>query len=1140
MREGDATLAADYHRRVLDRVPEDDDALAALEGIYREAGDSEALYEILVRRAELARARHRGRARAAARRSARWPRPAGPPRRGDRRLRAGAGDSRRATARPRRRSIGCTRKAERWGDLTRLLEDLLERGVLPERDLVGIRFRMAQIEHDRQRRSRGGARTPARWCSTAIPITRARSRCWRGCSTTSRCRARPPSCWSRCTRARADWPALIKIGEIRLLQVEEPAAAAGLDQADRAPLRGAARGLRQRAALVRQGVPGGAHRAPEPGAAAAPGRQARIAGRTWPACWPATWRASWARSRRCWTSSAAPPRSSITGWDSAPEAREALPPPVRRAPRRSRGRAAVRGARWSAGAPGRSCASWSTSRPGARSTRRRSSRFLRRSAKLDEEQPGRPRARHRDAARGAGASSPATAAPPRSWNGCWRRRGSGTTWRDHLAGTPRSRRDGRSAGRGQRCAWRRSWRRGSDDAAARRRPLRRGAVSGTPGPPRGGRGARGAGRRRRPALPRRRHPGADLPAGAATCSKLVGRAGRRSSRRSTTAPSGCASCARWPRSISASARLDLAFDCRSRAWLADVESTETLAEMEALGARGAGCTAELVATLQKGAVEAGDPDLQAQLWAMRRGCSRIRWATPADAVEAWRVGAGGAPRRSGRLPGAGAAAVGGVARRPSWSRCWRSTSRSPPTPASARRWPSGSPCCTKTRSSSASRRCAPGRRCWGSTPTTARRWSRWRSCTSAGGAFRELAEIYARKIELTERPEERRMLRMQSARLYEEKLAEPEQAVEPAAQACWRRRRATPRRWTRWIASSPREGRHADLLEVLDLRGAAEKRDAARDELAFRGGAPDRDRARRRRGRRSGATSGILAAHARRTPATREALWAIARGDDYRLPAIAALEPVLRAAARLGRGHRAARAAPRGRGRGGAATGAAGRDRAHRGERAPRPRRARSRPGRARSTEERDRVRRRAQALERLAGRDRQLEAAGRRLRGAHGGDVRRRRCSARWRCGWPSCTRAARRSRRARREFLRKALSLPGRRGAGAGVLETVLRRLGRDTPSWPRSWRARPRWPAIRRSRRDFLAALGEVRLARARATRTGRWRPTATRSSATADHAGALRGAAELLDRAETREGALDVLEPLAAGARRLPAS
>ena len=38
--EGDAATAADYHRRVLDRVPEDEDALEALEGIYREAGDS--------------------------------------------------------------------------------------------------------------------------------------------------------------------------------------------------------------------------------------------------------------------------------------------------------------------------------------------------------------------------------------------------------------------------------------------------------------------------------------------------------------------------------------------------------------------------------------------------------------------------------------------------------------------------------------------------------------------------------------------------------------------------------------------------------------------------------------------------------------------------------------------------------------------------------------------------------------------------------------------------------------------------------------------------------------------------------------------------------------------------------------------
>jgi hypothetical protein len=64
------------------------------------------------------------------------------------------------------------------------------------------------------------------------------------------------------------------------------------------------------------------------------------------------------------------------------------------------------------------------------------------------------------------------------------------------------------------------------------------------------------------------------------------------------------------------------------------------------------------------------------------------------------------------------------------------------------------------------------------------------------------------------------------------------------------------------------------------------------------------------------------------------------------------------------------------------------------------------------------------QALERLAAAT-GAGSAGRGVRRAHGGDVRLRRCSGRWRCGWRRCTSRSWRSRRAA-EFLRKALALP------------------------------------------------------------------------------------------------------------------
>nr|HEX4318042.1 tetratricopeptide repeat protein [Kofleriaceae bacterium] len=50
----DHALAREYYQKVLDAVPDDRRALAALESIYRDTGDDERLVEILVRQAELA------------------------------------------------------------------------------------------------------------------------------------------------------------------------------------------------------------------------------------------------------------------------------------------------------------------------------------------------------------------------------------------------------------------------------------------------------------------------------------------------------------------------------------------------------------------------------------------------------------------------------------------------------------------------------------------------------------------------------------------------------------------------------------------------------------------------------------------------------------------------------------------------------------------------------------------------------------------------------------------------------------------------------------------------------------------------------------------------------------------------------
>jgi tetratricopeptide (TPR) repeat protein len=84
------------------------------------------------------------------------------------------------------------------------------------------------------------------------------------------------------------------------------------------------------------------------------------------------------------------------------------------------------------------------------------------------------------------------------------------------------------------------------------------------------------------------------------------------------------------------ARIDLAFGCRSRAWLADVASTDALAEMETL-AVSARLYGPLTETLQKGANEAADPDLQARLWGMTARLIEEHLGDAAQAIEAWRA-----------------------------------------------------------------------------------------------------------------------------------------------------------------------------------------------------------------------------------------------------------------------------------------------------------------------------------------------------------------------------------------------------------------------------------------------------------------------------------------------------------------------
>ena len=139
---GDLPVATDYYNRIVERRPDDDSALAALEGIYEERSDNEQLYEVVLRRADLAqnpKAEQSLRRRAAllAQKLERhedaisaW----------ERVWSMNSGNAEAVAA-----LDALYTQLGRWDDLSNLLERCLDRGV-PAGVAIDLRFRLAEIQ----------------------------------------------------------------------------------------------------------------------------------------------------------------------------------------------------------------------------------------------------------------------------------------------------------------------------------------------------------------------------------------------------------------------------------------------------------------------------------------------------------------------------------------------------------------------------------------------------------------------------------------------------------------------------------------------------------------------------------------------------------------------------------------------------------------------------------------------------------------------------------------------------------------------------------------------------------------------------------------------------------------------------------
>jgi len=338
------------------------------------------------------------------------------------------------------------------------------------------------------------------------------------------------------------------------------------------------------------------------------------------------------------------------------------------------------------------------------------------------------------------------------------------------------------------------------------------------------------------------------------------------------------------------AHVDSAFDSRARAWLVDVSNAETLSEIEAL-AMSAKLYGPFVQTLQKGADQAGDSDLQAALWGASARVLETQLHDPGQAIEAWR---------------------NALAARPDDESTYVALERLLNAADSQAELAEVLEKHLEIVTDPAARKEIAKR--------TARVYDQvlkqreraiesWRvvleiddadlDALDALGrlyvatlAWRDLAAVLQRKIEITTDLPNLRVMRLTSARLFDERLDDSQEALGQLRSILEFAPgdRETLEFMDRILS---REGQHADLLEVLDRRVAIEAEPAVRDAIAMRAAAL--------LGEELSDVSGAIGRYreiVERSPdhvEARDALWAIARGGDFRADAIAALEPLLRA-----------------------------------------------------------------------------------------------------------------------------------------------------------------------------------------------------------------------------------------------------
>ena len=883
--QGDLGAAADSYRRVLDRLPEDETALAALDRIYRETNDVEALCEILSRRADIARdvshdatAEQRYRLQLGQLNEKPLARLEEAIAAYERVLELAPADRDAREALDRLYT-----ETERWSDLSRFLEETLARGKLAERDVVGIRFRLAQIEHDRQL-DRESAIAHLRVVLQGDPDHPGAITMLEGMLDDVGVQGAAAELLEPVYAGRGDWPQLIKIGEIRLLQVEDPAERVAwtkrIARLYEEQLEDFDSALRWYGKVFQEAP--GERQSAEP--------LLRLADKL----------GRWQDVGALFAGYVADElgedptvlevvRRTAEIFDlklnDHDEARKHYRRLFEALPEDRAVAQLYEGAleRWEAWQDLRELIDEEAGRTIdaiAKLT------LLRRSAKLDEERLDN-RSRAIGTLQEAAEIDPTDRSTDAELERLLRAEELWHDLGDHLAlvltrVTDPADRDAVTL----RLAEVLEAKIGDVSAAIdryaeilERSPGRGEAVAALE------RLATDAEHRQRVAVVLE-----PVYRAAGDWGKLVG-ALEAQLETVDDRDQRVAILREMADIYQRLGRLDLAFDCRSRAWLVDVASADTLGEMEAL-AVSARQYAPLVATLQKGAVEANDPDLQAQLWGISARLAEEHLGDVSQAIEAWRAALAARPDDVDAF--LALERLLSHAARPAelvevLERHAEITLDAGDKKAITKR--------IAILYEDALKQREPALRAWEAVldvdGNDVEALDALAQLHLAGSSYRELAEILERKLQLVEIPAHRRALRLELARLYDDKLQEADQAI-AALRAVLDEAANDRDALVALDGIFARDERHADLLEVLDARTAGETNAAARDELALRA-------ARLTEVELSDVEGGIvryqkILAVSPQHAGARDALWAIARGADYRMSAVAALEPVLRAA----------------------------------------------------------------------------------------------------------------------------------------------------------------------------------------------------------------------------------------------------